>query len=269
MAANSKIQWTDNTWNPAIGCTKVSPGCKFCYMMRDMGGRFNKDVNGVVTRTSDSTFFKPLAWQKQGLTAPDGRKLKVFTSSLTDIFHPAIDEYRDEIWDVIRQCPDLIFQILTKRPERIPKYLPGDWGDGWDNVWIGTSVENQEMYNSRLRLMFDFPAKTRFLSIEPLLDRINLDKFDDPNDVYLLGKMDWIIIGGESGNETGKWRYRECELEWIHFLSVKALSWNIPVFVKQLGTHLSKEFKLKDRHGGDKSEWPNESFFPRMFPENY
>jgi len=177
MALNSHIQWTDATWNVAIGCSKVSEGCKFCYMMRDFGegsfkGGGRKDengeqipVNGTVTRTKPSTFNKPLVWQRQGKTCVDGSPLKVFTSSLTDVFHKQIDSYRDEIWDIIRQCPDLIFQILTKRPERIADHLPDDWGDGWDNVWIGCTIENQKNID-RLAWFETFSAKVKFVSFD-------------------------------------------------------------------------------------------------------
>lgn len=146
MGVISTIQWTDSTWNVAVGCTKVSPGCKNCYMMRDFEGRFGRaDVNGTVTRTKPATFNAPLKWQKQGLRCIDGRPLKVFTSSLTDIFHPAIDSYRHEIWDIIKQCPGLVFQILTKRSERILECLPPDWGpDNYSHVWLGVSVESQQ-----------------------------------------------------------------------------------------------------------------------------
>ena len=155
MAIKSKIQWTDATWNPAIGCSKISKGCLNCYMMRDMGGRFKRDVNGTVTRTTPPTFKRPLKWQKQGLKAPDGSPLKVFTSSLTDIFHPAIDPYRNEIWKIIEQCPNLIFQILTKRIERYKTVFPERYFENGlpKNVWLGVSAENQKAYDERVHLL--------------------------------------------------------------------------------------------------------------------
>lgn len=272
MALDSKIQWTDATWNVAVGCSKVSEGCKYCYMMRDFGpgsfkGGGRKDsngnqipVNGTVTRTSKATFEKPLLWQRQGKRCIDGSPLKVFTSSLTDVFHPAIDEYRDEIWDIIRRCPDLIFQILTKRPERIAGNLPSDWGEGYPNVWLGVTVENQGNLN-RVWKMKNFKAKVKFVSFEPLLSAIEIDEFDEITGRHMPGMpffetlIDWAIIGGESGNDTGKWTYRPAKMKWYKSLIEELNELEIPVFFKQTGTHLAKKLRDQghkiDRHGGD------------------
>lgn len=260
MANNTKIQWTDATWNVAVGCSKVSPGCKYCYMMRDFDGRYGRsEVNGTVTRTKPGTFNAPLNWQKKGLTAPDGNKLKVFTSSLTDIFHEQIDSYRNEIWDIIRACPDLIFQILTKRPERIVNCLPQDWGEGWPNVWFGTSIESQDQVNRALEL-WKFPAAVRFLSVEPLIGAVDLSG--------KVGLIDWVIVGGESGNDSGKYLYRECRTEWIDNVISYCRSRFVPVFMKQTGTALSKQFGYQDRNGGNLEEWPL-SWQIRQFPRQY
>jgi protein gp37 len=183
---------------------------------------------------------------------------KIFTSSLTDFFHEAIDSYRDEAWDIIRRCPQHTFQILTKRPERIMEYVPEDWGDGWDNVWLGTSIGSQKAIK-RLDALEKVAAKTKFISFEPLHEEI-LTGF--------VGMVDWVIIGGESGNETGKYRYRPCELEWIERIidGYKDHPYkNTAIFVKQLGTHLAKQLGLKDRHGGNIDEWP-EHLRVRQFP---
>lgn len=301
MAKNSKIQWTDATWNVAIGCTKVSEGCKFCYMMRDWGegsrfGSSRKDesgqqipVNGTVTRTSPATFNKPLTWQRQGLKAADGSPLKVFTSSLTDVFHPQIDPYRHEVWDIIRQCPDLVFQILTKRPERIAESLPADWGvEGYPNVWIGATIENQKAMD-RLAFFDLFPAAVKFVSFEPLIGRIDLSdsiwcwrSIHDPTKTETdnrcpvaekAANFDWAIIGGESGNETGKWTYRPCELNWIRGLHNELTALGVPVFVKQTGTYLAHRLRTEegidiDRHGGHIGALPDDFKFlhTRKFP---
>jgi protein gp37 len=183
---------------------------------------------------------------------------KIFTSSLTDFFHEEIDSYRHEAWDIIRQCPQHTFQILTKRPERIMDHVPDDWGDGWDNVWMGTSVGSQKAVK-RIDHLESVKAKTKFISFEPLHERIERD---------FVGMIDWVIIGGESGNETGKYRYRPCELEWIENIIEgyrdNPIS-NTAIFVKQLGTHLAKSMGLKDRHGGNINEWP-EHLKIREFP---
>jgi protein gp37 len=252
MANNSAIQWTDATWNIARGCTKVDEDCKYCYMYRDSMSSTRYDpLNVVRTKT---VFNLPLKLKEPS---------KIFTCSLTDFFHEDIDAYRNEAWDIIRKCPQHTFQILTKRPERIMANVPDDWGDGWDNVWMGTSVGGQKAIN-RLDELEIVIAKTKFISFEPLHTAITHS---------FVGNVDWIIIGGESGNENGKYRYRPCEIEWIENLingyksatEAQLLYKSPAIFVKQLGTHLAKQMNLKDRHGGDIDEWP-EHLRIRQFP---
>lgn len=241
MAATSKIQWTDATWNIARGCSKVDEDCKFCYMYREsLNGTRYEPKKVVRTKT---VFNLPLKLKEPS---------KIFTSSLTDFFHEDIDSYRHEAWDIIRKCPQHTFQILTKRPERIMEHLPSDWGDGWNNVWMGTSVGSQKSVH-RIEQMEGVTAKIKFISFEPLHTAIT-EKF--------VGAFDWIIIGGESGNENGQYRYRPCEIEWIEEIiegyrtGPKFTDKDTAIFVKQLGTHLSKQLKLTDRHGGNIDEWP-------------
>jgi protein gp37 len=275
MAEKSNIQWTDATWNIARGCAKVDDDCRYCYMYRDSlnSTRYNPLQ---VTRTK-TVFNLPLR-----LNEPS----RIFTSSLTDFFHPDIDAYRADAWDIIRRCPQHTFQILTKRPERIAEHLPADWGHGWDNVWLGTSVGTQEAAAKRIPHLLRTPAKTRFLSCEPLTGEIRLNHLDaelagDPEYIqidcltgrhtdmgrsyYDVPKIDWVIVGGESGNENGKYRYRTCKLEWIEGIVHQCWKSRVPAFVKQLGTHLSKELNLSDRHGGNMEEWPPELQI-RLFP---
>jgi protein gp37 len=251
MGKESAIQWTDASWNIARGCTKVDEDCKFCYMYRDSFDNTRYDPKQIV-RTK-TVFNLPLKLKEPS---------KIFTSSLTDVFHEAIDGYRKEMWDIIRKCPQHTFQILTKRPERITDHLPEDWGEGWGNVWLGTSVGNPDAVH-RIDHLEDVKAKTKFISFEPLHKRI---------DRMFVANVDWIIIGGESGNETGKYRYRPCELEWIEYIidtyksnANQGTGRQTAIFVKQLGTHLAKQLKLKDRHGGDIEEWP-EYLRIREFP---
>jgi protein gp37 len=247
MGRNSSISWTDVTWNIAVGCSKVDEDCKFCYMYRD-GKRYGYDPREI--RRTKTVFNLPLKIKEPS---------RIFTSSLTDVFHPAIDSFRDEMWDIIRQCPHHTFQVLTKRPERIVECLPDDWGDGWNNVWMGTSIGHQEAIG-RIHQLLEVPASKRFVSFEPLWSKVdmNLDLSD-------LCSIDWAIIGGESGNETGMYRYRPCSIEWIESL-ISDLTPTTSIFVKQLGTHLAKEMSLKDRHGGDIDEWP-EHLRIREFPK--
>src|ERR1041385_3774374 len=132
MAFGSNIEWTDATWNPWRGCAKVSPGCAHCYMFTEQR-RYGRDPT-VVVRAASQTFRAPLRWREPRL---------IFTCSWSDWFHEDADEWRPEAWAIVRACPNLIFQILTKRPERIHDHLPLDCRDGYPNVWLGVSVENR------------------------------------------------------------------------------------------------------------------------------
>ncbi len=255
MGITTNISWTDISWNISRGCTKIDDDCARCYMYRD-SERFKYDAKSVI-RTK-GVFTLPLRVKEPS---------KIFTCSLTDFFHEEIDSYRNEAWDIIRKCPRHTFQILTKRPERIVDHLPPDWGNGWDNVWLGTSVGHQKAVDIRVPILLTIPSKIRFLSVEPLLESVDLTNSQYGNqltnplsgigDITPTPKIDWVICGAESGNNTGKYRYRECKLEWIEKIVDQCKSANVPVFVKQLGTHLAKEMKLKDRHGGDWLEWPD------------
>ena len=240
MANLSTIEWTDATWNVAIGCTKVDDDCKFCYMYRDSLKGTRYDPKQI--RKTKTVFDKPMK-----LKAP----MKIFTSSLTDFFHEDIDAFRDKAWDIIRKCPQHTFQILTKRPERIKDHLPADWGDGWDNVWLGTSVGSMKGLDRIIPLAW-VPCKTRFISFEPLHEEIQLGTL-----LYVMQQAyHWAIIGGESGNETGQYRYRPCEFEWIEYLVGSCKAAGLSVFVKQMGTYLAKRHCLGDRHGRDIQHWP-------------
>jgi len=230
----SKIQWTEKTWNPWHGCRKISTGCKYCYMYRDKE-RYGQDPTTVLR--SKSTFDNPLKWT-------DGKL--IFTCSWSDWFIEDADAWRQDAWEVIRNSPQHTFQILTKRPERIHENLP-EWFDAIaDRTWIGVSVENQD-HIDRLKYLSDLPCLT-FASFEPLLGAIKWNKG--------MSALDWCIIGGESGNEAGEWKYRPCKLEWIEGLCSDAIRNDIPVFVKQLGTYQAKLLGLKNRHGGDIFEFP-------------
>lgn len=235
MGKNSKIQWTNDSWNPWQGCVKVSTGCKFCYMYRD------KKIYGseprVVSR-SKTTFYDPLKWKDSRL---------VFTCSWSDWFIAEADEWRPEAWEIIQQTPRHTYQLLTKRPERIHENLPTWFDEIADHVWIGVSVESQE-YVNRIDYLLDLPC-IKFVSFEPLLEEI---KWTDK-----MNHLDWVIIGGESGNDNGGYLYRPMELAWMEKLMNEAKSHNIPVFVKQMGTCQAKRMGLKDRHGGDASEFPS------------
>lgn len=249
MSDKTKIQWTDATWNIARGCTKVDEDCKFCYMYRD-------SLNGTRYEPKQVIRTKTVFNLPEKLKEPS----KIFTSSLTDFFHPDIDSYRHEAWDIIRRCPQHTFQILTKRPERLDHsagLFPAD--HYFKNVWLGTSIGSQKGLTRGFQLIrAATPVRLKFLSIEPL--------HDGPLGIKdLLPKIKWVIVGGESGNENGLYRYRPCKIEWIESIINQCRSARVPVFVKQLGTHMAKQLKLSDRHGGNIDEWP-EHLRIREFP---
>ena len=203
----TNISWTDFTWNPWYGCKKISPGCRNCYAERDMK-RFGIDFNTVTKAKGRGTF----NWEDPGM---------VFTCSWSDFFIEDADEWRDEAWDIIQRTPRLTYQILTKRPENIRSRLPDDWGEGWDNVWLGVSIESQEQIHLGW-ILANLPAKLRFISVEPLLDKVNL--------FGLLGqkKISWIICGGESGAN-----HRTMELDWVRFIKDECDRAGVPFFMKQ------------------------------------
>lgn len=276
MGQTTNIEWTDCTWNVARGCTKVDGDCKFCYMYRDSfdGSRYNpREV--VKTKT---VFDLPYRYKEKKSKVWAGAPL-IFTSSLTDWGHEAIDSYRHDIWETVLSNPHLYFQMLTKRIERELSHpgtlLPANWKDTyndlWKNVWLGTSVGHEKGFN-RVHALAGIEAKIKFLSLEPLWGRLNLFPYLNVGVELRTGKpgsvFDWVIIGGESGNETGQYRYRECKLEWIEELVEQCVKHNVPVFVKQLGTHLAKKMKLKDRHGRDINEFPLHLRY-RQFPKPY
>lgn len=258
LNTTSKIQWTDFTWNPWHGCKKVSPGCKYCYMYRDKE-RYGQDPTTVLK--SKSTFNKPLQLQKQlnrfekksGLEKQ--RSLKIFTCSWSDFFIEEADEWRPEAWEIIRKTPEFTYQILTKRPERILANLPEGWQDGYQNVWLGVSIESQKQIH-RIKTLSEVPSTVRFVSAEPLIG---------PIDILHSPMVDWVIIGGESGNNNGKYTFRPCSLTWIQSLVDQCIGSFTPVFIKQMGTFLANINDYKDIHGGDWMEWP-ESLRIREFP---
>lgn len=206
MGQFSGIEWTEATWNPWHGCTKVSPGCAHCYMYREKR-RYGQEPS-MVTR-SKTTFDAPLKWSEPRL---------IFTCSWSDFFIEQADSWRPEAWGVIRATPQHTYQILTKRPERIAAHLPGGWP--FRNVWLGVSVENPRFY-WRIELLRQVPALLRFLSLEPLLA---------PMPSLPLDGISWVIVGGESGP-----RCRPMKAEWVRKIRDQCAKARVPFFFKQWG----------------------------------
>lgn len=223
MADSTAISWTDKTFNVALGCQKVSPGCEHCYAEaltirlghRYWGPRSERKTMG------DKYWRAPLRWQREAEEA--GRRVRVFCSSMCDLWEPheTIDRERERLWPLIRATPSLDWQLLTKRPERIRDTLPPDWGPrGYPNVWLGTSIENND-YKGRADHLRAIPAIIRFVSYEPALGPLNgLD----------LRGIHWLIYGGESGPD-----FREHDRRWAREMRWRCEAHNPPVafFYKQ------------------------------------
>lgn len=211
---NTKIEWTESTWNPVTGCTKISPGCKNCYAERmtkrlvAMGSA--NYSNGFNLTTHEVSLEQPLKWKKSQT---------IFVNSMSDLFHKNVPlNFIKKTFDVMNKATWHKFQILTKRSERLLKLNEKLY---WtDNVWMGVSVENQD-YVYRVDDLRRTSARVKFLSIEPLIGKIsNLD----------LTGIDWVIVGGESGPGS-----RPIEENWVTDIRNFCLEQNVPFFFKQWG----------------------------------
>ncbi len=228
------IEWTDETWNPVTGCTKVSPGCAHCYA-EGVARRLWRGRPFAEVRCHEDRLTQPLHWR---------RPRRVFVGSMSDLFHEAVpDKFIDQVFAVMARCPGHAFQVLTKRPERMRNYIgtptPSELKRRWmlagdtfavpqpppPNVWLGVSVENQAAADERVPQLLDTPAAVRFASCEPLLGPVDLTWLDAPKgdgyachrdalggragrdyqcgwdqpDEIGLPSLDWVIVGGESG----------------------------------------------------------------------
>ncbi len=189
---DSHIEWTDHTFNPWIRCTKVSPGCEHCYAEVESKRRnWAQWGNGKPRmRTSPEMWKEPLRWNKEALKARERRR--VFCASLADVFDEEVDpQWRADLWCMVQKTPQLMWLILTKRTDSIAGNLPEDWGEGWPNVCLMTSVEDQTRA-ARIGTLIEIPARFRGVSIEPLLAPVTLEP-------KWLEKLNWVIVGGESG----------------------------------------------------------------------
>lgn len=242
---NSHIEWTDHTFNPWWGCQKVSEGCKNCYAEtldnRWQGGHWGP--NSPRKMMSAAYWGKPLNWDNAAAKA--GKKAKVFCASMADVFedHPDVVLSRDRLFRLIGQTPDLIWQLLTKRPENIMELVPESWQSKFpDNVWMGTTVENQEAADKRIRELCLVPAKVRFLSCEPLLGPLDIyrqlayGEWDLNVDLNNTQKINWVICGGESGHHA-----RPMHPDWAYSLRDQCKAAGVPFFFKQWGEYIVPE----------------------------
>lgn len=223
MAEKTEISWTQKTHNEWWGCSSTAgAGCLRCYAAQ-LDKRTGGNYFGIGTAprlTKEQNRNKPYKWNRDAEAA--GERIKVFCGSMMDFFDKNSPEgAREALWKKIKATTNLDWQILTKRTANILRMLPSDWGDGYDNVWLGATCENKKSGLRRLEQLRDIPAKLRFLSVEPLLE--------DLGEVNLAG-ISWVIIGGESTSG-----YRKLEQEWVERLIAQCRDQNVPVFFKQWG----------------------------------
>jgi len=256
----TKIEWTDETWSPVTGCTKISPGCAHCYaehMARRLAGRcgYPESPHHFDVTLHPDRLNQPLRWRKPRM---------IFVCSMSDLFHEDIPtEFIIRIFDTIRATPHHIYQILTKRPARMLSLLKHSLGmlTAWPlpGVWLGVTVENQKAANERIPLLLQTPAAVRFVSCEPLLGPLNLSGYlscpecggsgyvadgrgsAEPCGCNAEPRLDWVIVGGESGPGA-----RPMHPDWVRSLRDQCQSAGVSFFFKQWGEWLPNVY-------GDKS----------------
>jgi protein gp37 len=246
LGDTTRISWSNRTQNFWIGCRSVSEGCDRCYAR----ARINKlrgtasDPHPFDRIVRTKTWGDPYRWQREAAAA--GRIDLVFTCSFSDFFIQQADEWRPAAWAIIKNTPNLIYQILTKRPDLIPARLPPDWRTGYSNVWLGTSVESKK-YLPRLNVLRKIPAAARFASLEPLLEDICPD-FEQ----HVEG-LHQAIVGGESGN--GGSLYRPMDHEWARRILKICRRHGVAFFFKQSAAARTEMGTLLD--GKMYHEWPS------------
>lgn len=232
MAIESAISWTDATFNPWIGCTKVSPACDRCYAARDNERRKWVDGWGVgVPRRRTKTWGDPLKWNRQA--AITGYRTRVFCASLADVFDNEVEQlWREDLWALIRSTPNLRWMLVTKRIGNANKMLPFDWTSGaFAHVGIMSTLENQEVWDRDYRKLKALPAAWHGVSAEPLLSGIDIGPM-----TYHFGPVDWIITGGESGPG-----FRPLNMDWVRSLRDQCAAAGITFHHKQNGGNRGKD----------------------------
>lgn len=216
-------------WNPWHGCHKISPGCLNCYVYR-RDESIGKDAS-VVTRTGDYSL--PLKKDRHGQykLTPEGGT--VFTCMTSDFFLPEADQWRQGCWDIIRQRPELSFHIITKRIDRFTVSLPPDWGEGWDNVTVSSTCEDQERADYRIPILLSLPIKHRQVASEPMLGEINIEKY------LASGLIEQVCCGGESGDKA-----RVCDFNWVRELRRQCVRRGVPFIFRQTGAAFLKDGRL-------------------------
>ncbi len=304
----TSIQWTDMVWNPTTSCTKISPGCLNCYAAT-LDKRFHETWTGephvpwtvAAQRKAAAGIagFSPVTLHPDRLDAPLhwAKPRRIFIDSMSDLFHEAVpDEFIDRVFAVMASAPQHSFQLLSKRPQRMLEYLTlearekivkkqnniefgaqgwGQWRWPLPNLWLGVSVENQRYADERIPMLAQVPAAVRFISAEPLLEAVDLDRFrwqcahcrhvhpsrnpcnwDDCKCAQFEAQMpQWVIVGGESGPGA-----RPMVIGWMRDIVRQCHAAGVAVFCKQLGSNPTNRegvpHPVRDSKGGDMSEFP-------------
>ncbi|MBI5403788.1 MAG: phage Gp37/Gp68 family protein [Ignavibacteriae bacterium] len=231
----SKIEWTEVTWNPTTGCNKVSAGCKNCY-----AESFSKRLKGMGIDKYKNGFKLTLHPDVLDFPKRLRKPHKIFVNSMSDLFHEKIPlEFIQKVFKVMSDCPQHIFQVLTKRAERLEELSPFlNWTD---NIWMGVSVEDEKVQH-RIDNLVKTNAKIKFLSLEPLLG---------PLPKLKLKKIDWVIVGGESGRKS-----RKIEKDWVEDIHKQCEKNNVAFFFKQWGG-MNKKANGRELNGRTYDEMPN------------
>ena len=252
MAQDSKIEWTDHTFNPWIGCTNISPGCDRCYAESwSKRSGLVKWGNNPRRRTSEPYWKAPLKWQAAAgaFESIHGRRQRVFCASLADVFDNKADKiWRKDLFDLIDATPALDWLLLTKRPQNISKMLPVNWpAAGRKNVWLGTTAEDQARFDQRWPILAKVPAAIKFISYEPAIGPLRLPASGP--------WPDWLISGGESGHGA-----RPMNPQWARDVIADCKRFGVAAFHKQWGAFRNnplcfeegfsaKEAEARDMHG--------------------
>ena len=248
---DTTISWTDKSWNPTTGCTRVSTGCERCYAealafrrLQHISPRYK----GTVTEKGKWTGRVNLQHDKVDEPRKWRKPYRIFVDSMSDLFHPEVPfDFIDQLFATMEETPHHTYQILTKRPGRALKWWRSSCYSNWTdaegknffardvpNIWIGTSVENQDAFGERWITLREIPFAIRFLSIEPLLGEIDMSQYlrvhNAPDHPVLAHRLSWVIVGGESGPDA-----RPMKIEWARKVVEQCKTAGVAVFVKQLG----------------------------------
>ena len=258
MGKDSKIEWTDHTFNPWWGCTKVSPGCDNCYAEAlDRRwfkiGHWGKGQPRRIFDVDTKHWAEPFKWNAKARDA--GKRARVFCASMADVFDNEVYQgWRDRLFEIVEDTEHLDWLMLTKRIGNVAKMVPTWWQDEFPpNVWIGASIVNQEEAERDMPKLLEVPASIHFISYEPALGPVYLTPWLEAG---VPTRPDWVIVGGESGPGA-----RPFNTDWAQSVVDQCRVAAVACFVKQLGAHViqgGQRRMKRDRKGGDMSEWPHE-----------